>query len=196
MIVQHFCIIHTQVGWFAHPIFSKNGDYPQVMIDRISAASKQQGLKRSRLPQFTPEEIDRIRGTSDFFGINSYTTVLVSRNDRNNSANFPIPSFEHDMGVVQTQNPDWPISGSEWLRPVPYGMYQLLMWINKEYDNPPVYVTENGVSDKGGLNDLGRVNYFNTYLDAILDSMEDGCNVEGYIAWSLMDSYEWKAGYR
>lgn len=166
------------------------------MIDRISAASKLQGLKRSRLPQFTPEEIDRIRGTSDFFGINSYTTVLVSRNDRNNSANFAIPSFEHDMGVVQEQDPSWPTSGSEWLRPVPYGMYQLLMWVNKEYDNPPVYVTENGVSDKGGLNDLGRVNYFNTYLDAILDAIEDGCNVEGYIAWSLMDSYEWKAGFR
>lgn len=105
-----------QLGWFAHPIFSKNGDYPQVMIDRISAMSKEQGFKRSRLPQFTSEEIDRIRNTSDFFGINSYTSILVTRNDRNNSANYSIPSFNHDMGTIESLDEDWPTSGSVWLR--------------------------------------------------------------------------------
>ncbi len=74
-------------------------------------------------------------------------------------------------------------------------MYKLLMWISKEYGNPRVIVTENGVSDRGGHNDLDRVDYFNSYLDAVLDAMEDGCNIDGYIAWSLMDSFEWKAGY-
>lgn len=85
------------------------------MIDRIEAHSKQQGFPRSRLPAFTQEEIDRIRGTSDFFGINSYTTVLVTRNDRNNSGNFPIPSFNHDMGVIESADENWPKTGSVWL---------------------------------------------------------------------------------
>jgi beta-glucosidase/6-phospho-beta-glucosidase/beta-galactosidase len=74
-------------------------------------------------------------------------------------------------------------------------MRHLLNFIRKEYNNPPVYVTENGVSDKGGLNDLKRVQYFNSYLTAIRNAMHDGCDVKGYIAWSLMDSYEWKAGF-
>lgn len=74
-------------------------------------------------------------------------------------------------------------------------MYKLLMWINKEYHNPPVIVTENGVSDKGGLNDRSRINYFNSYLDAVLNAIEDGCKINGYIAWSLMDSFEWVAGF-
>lgn len=69
------------------------------------------------------------------------------------------------------------------------------MWVNKEYDNPPIYITENGVSDLGGLNDLARVDYYNSYLDSVLDAMEDGCKVLGYIAWSLMDSLEWTVGY-
>lgn len=45
------------------------------------------------------------------------------------------------------------------------------MWINKEYDNPPVIVTENGVSDKGGLDDRDRINYFNSYLEKVLDAI-------------------------
>lgn len=50
-------------------------------------------------------------------------------------------------------------------------MYKLLMWINKEYNNPPVIVTENGVSDKGGLDDRDRINYFNSYLEKVLDAI-------------------------
>lgn len=57
------------------------------------------------------------------------------------------------------------------LQPVPSGMYKLLMWINKEYNNPPVIVTENGVSDNNGVEDRDRVNYFNSYLSAVLDAL-------------------------
>uniref|UniRef100_A0A1B0CB38 Cytosolic beta-glucosidase n=2 Tax=Lutzomyia longipalpis TaxID=7200 RepID=A0A1B0CB38_LUTLO len=183
------------IGWFCHPIFSNNGNYPQLMIDRIDALSKQQGFPRSRLPKFTLEEIDRIKGTSDFFGINTYTTVLVQKNDRNNTIGHRVPSFQHDMNTVESKDPVWPRGASVWLHVVPFGMYKLLNWIRKEYDNPPVYVTENGYSDYGGTKDIGRVNYYNSYLEAVLDAIEDGCNVKGYIAWSLMDSYEWKAGF-
>lgn len=183
------------VGWFGHPIFSKRGNYPQVMIDRINGMSKEQGFTRSRLPSFTLEEIHFIRGTSDFFGINTYTTNLVTPNGHNNTANFPVPSFNHDMGVIEEQDPEWPGSGSPWLKVVPFGLYKLLMWIKREYNNPPVIVTENGVSDKGGLEDYARVHYFNSYLTSVLDAIEEGANVKGYIAWSLMDSFEWKAGF-
>lgn len=85
------------------------------MIDRVAALSKQQGFSKSRLPAFTREEVDKIRGTADFFGINSYTSVLVKKNDRNNSVNYPVPSFNHDMGVVESSDPSWPRSGSVWL---------------------------------------------------------------------------------
>ncbi|KAH8415644.1 hypothetical protein KR222_007149, partial [Zaprionus bogoriensis] len=185
------------IGWFAHPIYSRHGNYPKVMIERIRNLSKQQGFgARSRLPEFTPEEIHRIRGTSDFFGINTYTSYLVTPNGHNNTGNYPIPSFNHDMGVYVTQDGvDWPSSGSEWLKVYPKGMYNLLMWIHREYNGPEIIVTENGVSDRGGLEDYARVDYMNLYLSAVLDAMEDGANVSGYITWSLMDSYEWKVGY-
>lgn len=184
------------VGWFMHPIFSTQGNYPRIMIDRIGELSLKQGFSKSRLPTFTEDEIKMIHKTADFFGINSYTSVRVTTNDdAKNPAKHQVPSFAHDMGTIESQDEDWEKSGSVWLRVHPSGMRHLLNWIRKEYNNPVVYVTENGVSDKGGLNDVKRVEYFNSYLTAILSAIKDGCNVKGYIAWSLMDSFEWKAGY-
>ena len=49
------------LGWFANPIYG-NGDYPEVMKKQIARKSKENGLPRSRLPEFTPEEIERNRG--------------------------------------------------------------------------------------------------------------------------------------
>jgi hypothetical protein len=43
---------------------------------------------------------------------------------------------------------------------VPWGFRKLLTWIAKEYNNPPVLVTENGFSDHGDLDDRVRVDYY------------------------------------
>lgn len=105
------------VGWFMHPIFGKQGNYPKVMIERIGKLSQLQNFTKSRLPEFTPDEIKMIHKTSDFFGINSYTSVLVtSNNDALNPASHPVPSFYHDMGTIETQDESWPSTGSVWLR--------------------------------------------------------------------------------
>jgi len=45
------------------------------------------------------------------------------------------------------------------LQVVPWGFRKLLNWIAKEYNNPPVLITENGFPDRGKLNDRDRVDY-------------------------------------
>lgn len=42
-----------ELGTYAHPIFSKDGDYPNVVKERVAANSKFEGLKKSRLPSFS-----------------------------------------------------------------------------------------------------------------------------------------------
>ncbi|XP_058065964.1 lactase-like protein [Anopheles bellator] len=181
-------------GIYMHPIYSETGNYPPVMIDRIARLSREQGFAKSRLPEFTAEEIAKLKGSSDFFGYNGYTTNLVYANDEANSANMRVPSFDHDRNTIEYQDDRWPSTGSDWLKVYPRGMYNVLSWIRREYNNPPVWVTENGVSDLGGTRDVGRVQYFKDYLNAILDAIDDGCDVRGYVAWSLMDNFEWRAG--
>ncbi|XP_055625374.1 myrosinase 1-like [Toxorhynchites rutilus septentrionalis] len=182
------------IGWFAHPIFSTNGNYPQIMIDRIGNFSAQQGFAKSRLPTFSADEIRQIKESSDFLGFNTYTSYMVHKLDEQNANIFPQPSFNHDSGVVEYPNTSWPETASSWFRVHPKGIYNLLTWIRREYDNPDVFVTENGYSDHGDMRDTNRVEYFKKYMDAVLDAVGEGCNVKGYFAWSLMDNFEWRGG--
>lgn len=74
----------------------------------------------------------------------------------------------------------------------------MIKW-TKDYLGPnvPIYITENGVSDRNGtLQDSHRIYYYNLYINEVLKAIRlDGCDVRGYMAWSLMDNFEWARGY-
>ena len=59
--------------------------------------------------------------------------------------------------------------GSEWLYVVPWGLRRLLAWIKKTYNNPPIYITENGISDRrNDVDDKQRVDYLRRYINETL----------------------------
>ncbi|XP_063932770.1 myrosinase 1-like [Zophobas morio] len=180
-------------GWCAHPIYHPDGNYPQVMIDRIADRSQKEGFSKSRLPEFSAEEIEYIRGTFDFLCINTYTTSMVKWT---NDYEIGTPGFYADVSVSTYQDPSWNGSASSWLKVVPWGMRKLLNWIDQTYNHPEIVITENGYSDDGRLDDPNRLNYYAEYLTSLLEAiLEDGVNVSGYTAWSLMDNFEWTSGY-
>jgi hypothetical protein len=53
-----------------NPIFSKQGGYPQVMVDEIGNKSKAEDRPWSRLPSFTEAERESLVGSSDFLAFN------------------------------------------------------------------------------------------------------------------------------
>uniref|UniRef100_A0A3P8SA68 Lactase n=1 Tax=Amphiprion percula TaxID=161767 RepID=A0A3P8SA68_AMPPE len=179
------------LGWYAHPIFK--GDYPEIMRTTIRERSLAAGLPQSRLPEFTPEEIQRINGTHDFFGLNHYTSVLAFHIDVGDSQD-----YDSDRGTATMSDRTWLETGSAWLRITPFGFRKLLEYIKDEYGNPQIYVTENGVSEKGAvdLNDVHRKYYYENYINQGLKArVLDGADLRGYTAWSLMDNFEWAEGY-
>lgn len=64
------------LGIFAHPIFV-DGDYPDVVKSIVGNRSEAAGIP-SRLPTFTEEEKNMIKGSYDLFGLNHYSTDKVA----------------------------------------------------------------------------------------------------------------------
>ncbi|KAI4347241.1 hypothetical protein L6164_008069 [Bauhinia variegata] len=178
------------VGWFIHPIIY--GEYPRTMQDIVG----------KRLPKFTEEEVKMVKGSSDFVGINQYTTYYIYDPHRSKPKDL---GYQQDWnaGFAYAKNgvPIGPRAYSDWLYNVPWGMYKALMYIKERYRNPTVILSENGMDDPGNatlaraLHDTTRINYYKGYITQLKKAIDDGANVIGYSAWSLLDNFEWRLGY-
>ncbi|MFV2017388.1 family 1 glycosylhydrolase [Micromonospora sp. LOL_023] len=62
-----------------------------------------------------------------------------------------------------------------------------------EVSGVPVFVTEHGV---GVDDDTLRAAFVEPSLAGLLDAIDDGVPVLGYCHWTLLDNFEWAAGYR
>ncbi|XP_056638044.1 myrosinase 1-like [Diorhabda sublineata] len=170
-----------ECGLYYNPIF--NGDWPEVVKRRIMKRSKAAGLSKSRLPEFTPEEIEYTRGTTDFLGVNHYYTTIVSN----------IEELHHLDPNLYVSDLRTNVSFDTIM---PIGVYNMLMWMNEEYSPKEFLITELGVSDSiTDLNDVVREDYYADYLCHILEAMHDGIKISGVMFWSFMDSLEWIFGY-
>ena len=187
--------MNFHAGWFAHPIYV-DGKYPEIMRSKIDAKSEAQGFLESRLPQFTEEDSQEILGSSDFFGLNYYTSDLVYKT--------PVEEIDHaalgwatDSDVTEFKDSKWYAAASSWLKVTPFGLRKVTNWLYQNYQKP-IYVTENGFSDYlGNVDDLQRIYYYKHYINQLLKAIKlDGVDVRGYYAWSLMDNFEWARGYR
>jgi beta-glucosidase/6-phospho-beta-glucosidase/beta-galactosidase len=187
--------ISFRFGWFADPIFSENGGYPKVMVKIIEERSKVEGQPFSRLPEMSNELKMKIRGSADFLGLNYYTSALIEI-DHSEVNTAKVPAWSSDSGLIQTYDPTWKEAATFWFHSFPEGLRNLLKYIKKTYNNPPIIITENGWSDDGKLLDDDRIEYLNSHLKETLKAIKiDGCNVVAHSIWSLIDNFEWDSGY-
>ncbi|KAL3482324.1 hypothetical protein BJX99DRAFT_242992 [Aspergillus californicus] len=173
-----------EVAWFADPLY-KTGDYPASMRAQLG----------DRLPRFTPEESKLVLGSSEFYGMNSYTTFFVQHKDTppdiNDHKGNVIVHDTNSKGVSRGEESDTP-----WLRTAPVGFRKLLNWIWNRY-HVPIYITENGTTAKGeteptpeGLNDTFRMRFFEGYVGGLARAVkEDGVDIRSYFGWTFTDNW-------
>ncbi|KAG8744109.1 Beta-glucosidase 1B [Ceratobasidium sp. 414] len=174
------------IGWFADPIYL--GHYPAYMHEVLG----------DRLPKFTEEEMKVVKGSGDFYGMNTYTTNLCKAGGSD--------EFQGNVDYTFTR-PDGTQLGTQahcaWLQAHPEGFRKLLNYIYKKY-KLPIFVTENGfaVMEENSmplvdaLADQDRVDYFTGNTKALTDAVfVDGVKIESYFPWSFLDNFEWADGY-
>ncbi|CAI9762216.1 unnamed protein product [Fraxinus pennsylvanica] len=184
--------IDFMLGWFVAPIVT--GDYPLTMRERVG----------ERLPKFSPEQKKLVSGSYDFLGINYYTSIYASNSPRKPGTK---PSYETDQEISLSDKrkgePIGPKGGSDWLKIVPYGIYELLVHMKKTYNNPIIHITENGVDEVNNTEltvsqarfDDTRINYHVDHLFYVKKAMDEGVQVKSYYIWSMFDNFEWAAGF-
>ncbi len=178
------------LGWFADPIYL--GDYPETMKAGVG----------DRLPVISDEDRVLIQGSSDFFGLNHYTTMYAAE-----AGDEPVEQqvygnggLNEDQKIDLSVDPTWSVTDMQWAV-VPWGCRKMLQWIANRYSNPEIYITENGcayddpIDTSGQINDQSRVDFYESYLEECAKAIELGVNLKGYFAWSFMDNFEWASGY-
>ena len=108
----------------------------------------------------------------DFVGVQTYTRIRVGPDG-------PLPAPE---GAEMTG------AGYEFY---PQALGNTVRYA-AERTRKPIYVTENGIATD---DDERRIAYIDGALAALKAAKADGIDIRGYFHWSLMDNFEWTAGY-
>ncbi|WCJ18991.1 Beta-glucosidase 12 [Euphorbia peplus] len=179
-------------GWYMDPL--TYGEYPKSMVSLVG----------KRLPKFTEQESKMVKGSFDFIGVNYYTSFYVTSLHPNPAINIRyFTDSNTNLTVDRNGISIGPTGGSVWIYVYPKGLRNLLKYTKAKYNNPTIYITENGIDqyDNGTystedlLNDWNRIEYYKLHLRSLLCAINGGVKVKGYFAWSLMDNFEWIAGY-
>ena len=162
---------------YLDPIFF--GKYPPEMKEIFGDA----------WPDWPQKDFDLIRQPIDWLGINYYTRSVTRHDD----ANWPLKGSAVKQHATYSET-NWEV--------FPQGLTDVLNWVRGRYDNPSVMITENGsafydspVAENDIVEDPQRVAYQRKHLRAVHDAISAGCDVRGYMAWSLLDNLEWSHGF-
>ncbi|MGO4145719.1 glycoside hydrolase family 1 protein [Paenarthrobacter sp. YAF11_1] len=155
------------------------------LSERIQTRLKAEGT----LPDIHAGDAEVSAEPIDFLGLNVYGRLMID------STNYKANPFE---GTEQLPGGNYLSNGMELYPDV---LMDALHVIRDEYGvTVPVYVTENGTPADGQLadgvvEDDERIRYVGAFLQKSVEAYEAGLGVKGYYLWTLMDNYEWAAGY-
>jgi beta-glucosidase/6-phospho-beta-glucosidase/beta-galactosidase len=136
-----------------------------------------------------------LRGRADFIGLNYYFRSRVTGLGAPASTTVPLFDFLPNNVYAHPENPSappCPTTCTEFGWEIyPQGFREVLRTVGGY--GRPIYVTENGLADS---DDDQRSDYLVAHLRALRAAMRAGeVRARGYFAWSLVDNFEWAAGY-
>jgi beta-glucosidase len=170
--------------WFLEPALK--GRYPEALAFLPETAM---GIKAG--------DLEKMHAPLDFIGINLYYRIIASapsaieRLAHAQQWLFPVKMLGGQQGP-KTDN-GWEV----W----PQALHDMVMQISRDFEHPQIEITESGCAyndgpdASGAIHDPRRIDYHRQYLQALAHAIAGGADVRGYHAWSLLDNFEWAAGF-
>ncbi|WP_293990310.1 family 1 glycosylhydrolase [Sphingomonas sp.] len=116
--------------------------------------------------------VDVARSHADFIGIQTYTRILVGPNGP----------------VAPPAGAEMTAAGYEFYPPA---LANTIRWAHAAIGKP-IYVTESGIATD---DDTRRIAFIDQALQGLRACIDEGIPVHSYLYWSLLDNFEWGAGY-
>ncbi len=177
------------------------GEYPKAFLGEVPY--KEMGYR--------PGDDRIMKAPLDWVGFHYYTRRVVSDSRDTASAGGGQFGTETELdggardafsGFHAEMPTEGPLTDAG-LEVYPRGIYDLVMRISREYNNPPMEITESGCSyldapfagAGGSVPDTRRIEFFRSYLTELARAIHDGANVRSYHAWTLLDNFEWADGF-
>jgi beta-glucosidase len=112
--------------------------------------------------------LERSEG-DDWVGVQAYTRTIIGPDGPESPAE----------GVETT------LTGWEYY---PRALRESVLLAHRLAPNTPIVVSENGIAT---ADDSRRIDYTTEALTGLLEAIDQGADVRGYLHWSLLDNYEW-----
>ncbi|MGI8306397.1 GH1 family beta-glucosidase [Saccharopolyspora hattusasensis] len=178
--------MHNRI--FLDPVLGRG--YPEDVLGDVAHL---QALE----PAIHDGDLTTIAAPIDWLGVNYYAPTRV--------APLPDPTAPSNCGLPGLRGfnvlpPRGPLTSFGWEQ-TPESLTDLLLWLHRHCPDLPLVVAENGaafpdaVDFDGRIRDGERIRYFAEHLRAVHRAIEQGADVRGYLAWSLLDNFEWAMGY-
>lgn len=164
-------------SWWMDPVFL--GRYPEQGLEFYGKDA----------PRIGAGDMQLIAQPLDFFGVNIYQSAPV-RATGDNEEGFERVPFPTGHPITAF---NWPIT--------PEALYWGPKFFYERYGKP-IVISENGISCRdvvsldGNVHDAARIDFTQRYLRMLHEAVTDGVDVRGYFHWSILDNFEWAAGYR
>lgn len=144
---------------------------------------------------FKPGDEKIMQVPLDWIGVHYYLRLMVSDSGVKNVDSLdPLDGTHVELPSVGPKSPGgWEM----W----PNAFYDMLMAISRDYNNPIIEITETGthfpdtLSLAEQMHDGARITWYQQHLAALARAINDGAKVRAYHAWSLLDNFEWRAGF-
>lgn len=146
------------------------------------------------------QKLDEIAKPIDWLGINYYTPFRIIQAGSSQGAEAVGQDFSLFPGAPLggQMNPLEPRTEMGW-EIHPPSLTKTLLQTAQRLPGVPLFITENGGAFDDQLiadscDDRDRIDYFANHISACADAIDNGVDLRGYFAWSLLDNIEWAEG--